>query len=250
VTDVSHDSANLASEWLPKGTKPPAPQHVNSEVREWQLDEPAPPSRPKAKKPALQITREGADPAEDALRERADKALAEREAEIKERLDKRYDERQADLDEQFERRQTEFEKHVAALEERLDAREAELLEQAARLQEELEGRIEELQSALAEARQRATTPPPSPAPTPEIGQDEKPKRWRRRANTSTSDDGGLDINEASFEQLRELGLSVTQTARVIAYRDTRRGFDSLDELDEVPGLPKEVRAELRAQLRL
>jgi DNA uptake protein ComE-like DNA-binding protein len=247
VTDVSRDSANLASEWLPKGTKPPAPQHVNSEVREWQLDEPAPPSRGKAKKPALQITREGADPGEDALRERADKALAEREAEIKERLDKRYDERQADLDEQFERRQTEFEDQLAALEQRLDAREAELLEQAARRQEELEGRIDELESALAEARQE-TTPRSNAAPPPEMLQDEKPKPSRRRADTSN--DGDLDINEASFEQLRELGLSVTQSARVIAYRDTRRGFDSLDELDEVPGLPKEVRAELRAQLHL
>jgi DNA uptake protein ComE-like DNA-binding protein len=54
----------------------------------------------------------------------------------------------------------------------------------------------------------------------------------------------------SFEQLRELGLSVTQSARLIAYRDTRGGFDSLDELDEVPGLPKELRRTLRDEVTL
>jgi len=60
----------------------------------------------------------------------------------------------------------------------------------------------------------------------------------------------LHANDASFEDLRRLGLSVTQSARVIAYRDLRDGYESLDELDEVPGLPKELRRKLKAQLTL
>jgi DNA uptake protein ComE-like DNA-binding protein len=35
---------------------------------------------------------------------------------------------------------------------------------------------------------------------------------------------------------------------VIAYRDTRGGFDSLDELDDIPGLPKETRGTLKGLL--
>jgi DNA uptake protein ComE-like DNA-binding protein len=62
--------------------------------------------------------------------------------------------------------------------------------------------------------------------------------------------GKLDVNEATFEQFRDLGLSVTQSARLISHRDARGGFDSLDELDEVPGLPKGLKRTLRDQLEL
>jgi hypothetical protein len=37
---------------------------------------------------------------------------------------------------------------------------------------------------------------------------------------------------------------------MIAYRDVRKGFESLDEINEIPGLPKETRAELRNRLTL
>ena len=62
--------------------------------------------------------------------------------------------------------------------------------------------------------------------------------------------GALDLNEASFEELRNLSLSVTQSARLIAYRDVRGGFESLDELDEIPGLSSETRSDLRKRLTL
>jgi DNA uptake protein ComE-like DNA-binding protein len=32
-------------------------------------------------------------------------------------------------------------------------------------------------------------------------------------------------------------MSVTQTGRVIAYRERNQGFKSLDELDAIPGFP-------------
>ncbi|OLE35381.1 MAG: hypothetical protein AUG48_10845 [Actinobacteria bacterium 13_1_20CM_3_68_9] len=44
------------------------------------------------------------------------------------------------------------------------------------------------------------------------------------------------------------GPSSTQSRRVIAYRTRIHGFESIDQLDEVPGFPKKVRDQLRHQL--
>jgi competence protein ComEA len=60
----------------------------------------------------------------------------------------------------------------------------------------------------------------------------------------------LDINAASYEELRTLRLSVTQTGRVLAHRERKGGFGSLDELDEIPGFPQAFLAELKSQLRV
>jgi Helix-hairpin-helix motif len=78
----------------------------------------------------------------------------------------------------------------------------------------------------------------------------KPKAPTRRPKRATGKNGRLDLNAATFEELRGLGLSVTQSARLLGYRDTRGGYRSLDELDEIPGLPKATRAELRSRLKL
>jgi DNA uptake protein ComE-like DNA-binding protein len=43
-------------------------------------------------------------------------------------------------------------------------------------------------------------------------------------------------------------MSVTQATRVIAYRDRQDGFDSIDDLDTVPGFPKAFLAELKQRL--
>jgi len=58
----------------------------------------------------------------------------------------------------------------------------------------------------------------------------------------------INVNEATFEQLRDLGMSVTQATRVIAYRERQDGFESLDDLDSVPGFPKAMMAELKESL--
>jgi DNA uptake protein ComE-like DNA-binding protein len=167
-----------------------------------------------------------------ALRER-DEALKEREAELEKQLSQGYEQREADLNRQFDRRQVELEKQLAVLEDRLDAREAELRGRATQREAKLMTRIEVLQSQLADAK---------------LGMSETPEPKRSRRDGSKKN--GLDLNLASFEELRELGLSVTQSARVIAYRDTRGGFDSMEELDEIPGLPKDSRNALRNRLRL
>ena len=48
----------------------------------------------------------------------------------------------------------------------------------------------------------------------------------------------LSLSEASFDELREIGMSVTQAKRVIRYREENDGFTDVDELDRVPGFPK------------
>lgn len=58
----------------------------------------------------------------------------------------------------------------------------------------------------------------------------------------------IDINAASFEQLRRLGMSVTQSTRVIAYRDRAGGFGDVDDLYSVPGFTTEQLVELKARL--
>jgi competence ComEA-like helix-hairpin-helix protein len=58
----------------------------------------------------------------------------------------------------------------------------------------------------------------------------------------------VDVNKASFEEFRELGMSITQATRVIAYRERHDGFDSVDELDGVPGVSEKLMTEIRDQL--
>jgi DNA uptake protein ComE-like DNA-binding protein len=94
-------------------------------------------------------------------------------------------------------------------------------------EEEIEGLKARVAELEAEAEPKLTT---------------KPKKSSRG--------GTLELNSATFEQLRELGLSVTQSARLIAYRESRGGFGSLDELAEVPGVSRDAVSELSSQLTI
>jgi DNA uptake protein ComE-like DNA-binding protein len=60
----------------------------------------------------------------------------------------------------------------------------------------------------------------------------------------------IDVNEATFEQLRQLGMSVTQATRVIAYRERQGGLDSIDDIDGVPGFDKPFLAEVKGRLEV
>jgi DNA uptake protein ComE-like DNA-binding protein len=73
------------------------------------------------------------------------------------------------------------------------------------------------------------------------------RRPRKRAPQTKAE---IDLNTASFEQLRSVGLSVTESARLIAHRDTRKGYEDLRELDEIPGLSAEAVGTLREHVRL
>jgi DNA uptake protein ComE-like DNA-binding protein len=145
---------------------------------------------------------------------------------LKER-EKEHKKREADLEKRFNERQAALERQLDDVEERLDGRDAGFREQANERERTLNSRIEELESVLAEAQQSAIAKP---------------------ARRSSRRKGKLDLNEVTFEQLRDMGLSVTLSARVMAYRDVRNGFKSLDELDEIPGLSVELKRVLREQL--
>lgn len=68
---------------------------------------------------------------------------------------------------------------------------------------------------------------------------------------STPDDQGrISINDATFEDLRRLNFSVTQTGRVLAHRERHGGFKSLDDLEQVPGFPMAFLEEVKSKLKV
>jgi capsular exopolysaccharide synthesis family protein len=115
--------------------------------------------------------------------------------------------------------------------------------------------ILEHEAAVAEAG----TVPLRPAGAERTARRARRARRRRRPRqvatvvpraASAQPDGAVDLNTASYDELRALDLTITQAKRVIAYRDRSGGFSSLDQLDDVPGFPDEVRAELKRRVRL
>ena len=60
--------------------------------------------------------------------------------------------------------------------------------------------------------------------------------------------GPADLNTASFDELREAGLSVTQTGRVLAHRERSGGFSSVDELNDIPGFPRAFFEQVKQRL--
>jgi competence protein ComEA len=61
-------------------------------------------------------------------------------------------------------------------------------------------------------------------------------------------EGPVSLASATFDDLRALGLSVTQAKRVLSFRERLGGFDSVDDLDYVPGFPKSILSELKSQV--
>jgi DNA uptake protein ComE-like DNA-binding protein len=82
-------------------------------------------------------------------------------------------------------------------------------------------------------------------PEPEVEDEPEPPPTSRFA--SSDEDGQISLQSATFEDLRGLGMSVTQARRVLHYRD-ERGLDSVAGLEQVPGLPRDFRAELAQRL--
>jgi helix-hairpin-helix protein len=64
----------------------------------------------------------------------------------------------------------------------------------------------------------------------------------------STEDGRLKLTTATFDELRGVGMSVTQATRVLKFREKSGGFSSVDDLDQVPGFPKKFRTELKAKL--
>jgi DNA uptake protein ComE-like DNA-binding protein len=60
-------------------------------------------------------------------------------------------------------------------------------------------------------------------------------------------EGAVSLAVADFDDLRGLGMSVTQAKRVLRHRD-ETGFTTTDDLDQVPGFPKAFLGELKQKL--
>src|SRR3954447_5903298 len=60
----------------------------------------------------------------------------------------------------------------------------------------------------------------------------------------------VSLSSATFDDLRELGLSVTQAKRILDFRDRLGGFDSVEDLDYVPGFPRSLLGELKSRVTL
>jgi DNA uptake protein ComE-like DNA-binding protein len=71
---------------------------------------------------------------------------------------------------------------------------------------------------------------------------------KRSPREREADEQAIRLAEASFEELRALGLSVTQAKRVLRHRD-RGELRRVADLAGVPGLPQSLHEELERKLR-
>jgi DNA uptake protein ComE-like DNA-binding protein len=123
-------------------------------------------------------------------------------------------------------------KGLEAIEQRLSTLDGRLegVEAAVEPLADIPGRLDRVEALAAEAWQR----------------EQAAVEQQREAMEAVEELEGLaKLNEASFEQLRALGLSGTQAARLLAAREARSGFDTVDELAGVPGFPPALITELK-----
>jgi hypothetical protein len=204
---------------------------------------------------------EARDAAEQARTEAQERTSVEVEA-ARQAVEERY---VADL----RKRDEELSKVTARVRESTEEKLAEdavevSLEATAAAAAEFRGRGNELEAARAESEPEkapaAEAPPPAwvidvsdeekqpePAPaaaTKRSAEEPAPKQPVAEAGTP---EGALRLSTASFDELRELGMSVTQAKRVIRQRE-EGGFQTVDELERVPGFPKAFLAEVRDRL--
>jgi DNA uptake protein ComE-like DNA-binding protein len=108
----------------------------------------------------------------------------------------------------------------------------------------------ERQSEPEPEPERRPEPKPEAAPEPETAPEPEPTLESKPNASEPADEanGRLSLSAAELDELRELGMSVTQAKRVLRYRAQRGGFADLDELDRVPGFPREFLAEIRERV--
>ena len=220
----------------------------------------------------------------DLERQIAEKQSALEEAE--ERLERHAQRLTAEAGARAERMaahaRREAEERAAALEQRIGALRKEHDEALAQLRAD-EHRVEELERWAMAAERRAAElaarigraePEETRAPVHEVEQELAPvgapaasghhesRAEGLEAQGAGAEDAGdepqrvataqsgeaINLNTVTFEQLRALGMSITQSKRVIAYRERLGGYETVDDLDAVPGFPMAFRAELKSKL--
>ena len=96
---------------------------------------------------------------------------------------------------------------------------------------------------------------PQPHPEPEVEEPAPVEPVQQVAEATYEPEAApgndrINLNEATFEELRDLGFSVTQATRVLTYRERENGFSSLDKLDDVPGMSGSFLREVKPKLDL
>ena len=152
------------------------------------------------------------------------------------------------LEEELERSRTLSASKIGELEQRLLEAEARAIA-AERDVEESRAQVAKLERALREAEERAGTQvervePLITAAKRQHGDQEVAAIGEPTLQKSASAPP-VSLSSATFEDLRGLGLSVTQAKRVLHFREHLDGFDSVDDLDQVLGLPRSLLAELK-----
>jgi len=66
---------------------------------------------------------------------------------------------------------------------------------------------------------------------------------------NTKADDAVSLSTASFEDLRALGMTVTQALDLLHYRERNGSFGSVDELAEVSGFDAALIADLEGKVR-
>ena len=85
---------------------------------------------------------------------------------------------------------------------------------------------------------------PDETPEPEPESESRPEPEPGAVEPAGESNGTISLSSAEFDDLRGLGMSVTQAKRVLRYREQRGGLTDFDELERVPGFPREFLAEI------
>jgi DNA uptake protein ComE-like DNA-binding protein len=205
--------------------------------------------------------------AERQLREETERLRAEAEA----RIAKKTEESRREIEERAGQRAIESERRAHAAEEQLAAIQADAAKRSSELRaaaaDWLRGRAEALrQEGEARAREKiererelrhrdvegrigeVTEGAGAAEKTPRDTAISETHEWTAGALQEAPTEKKLSLSTASFEELRAVGLSVTQTQRVIEYREANDGFNSLDELDSVPGFERSLLVDVKSRV--
>jgi DNA uptake protein ComE-like DNA-binding protein len=205
--------------------------------------------------------------AERRLLDETERLRADAEA----RIARKAEEARREIEEEAGQRTVESERRALAAEEQLEAIQADAAKRSSEMRaaaaDWLRGRAEALRRE-GEARAREKTERERELRhrdvedrigevTERAGAAEKTARdtaisetheWTAGALQEAPTEKKPSLSTASFEELRAVGLSVTQTQRVIEYREKHAGFNSLDELDSVPGFERSLLVELKSRV--
>ena len=174
----------------------------------------------------------------------AEKHLLDEATRVRREADRRFAEQAEAMRAETERRvQATAESVRAETEQRLRAQIAEL---TSTLERERAWRDEVTPAVKGPLRFLSRRTEQRAQPEPEAKAKAKAKD---RSRTRVEDGRVIDANAVTFEDLRGLGLSVTQATRVIAYRKRAEGFESVDDMDTIPGFDRDLLERLKKRLR-